>query len=330
MTVCLPTYNRKGLLSEALTALEEAIGSSGYSESIEVIVADNCSSDGTFDFLTQYARTTKIVHFRTIKHESNLGADVNMASLADEALGDYCWLVSDDDLILAAGFRLLMKALSSGEALAYYVLNIASWPSKDGKQGDTIFKWDHGARSNSLNVFSSKVGTYVTFMSIIAFKRKEGYRTRYAGYVGSNLYQAYIFIDAATSPAQGMFLSEPVIALRPDNTGGYSFIRVFVANYLNLFSYARTRGLSFSAYYAALAKHLTGFALSFIVRCRLEGRIGRMQINRFEAVKEVGAILSQNYLFTPQLLLMGGVLLAPRWLLKVGKKARLCVKTALH
>ena len=48
LSICIPTYNRKGNLSELLDALAEMIGEA---RDIEVIISDNASTDGTKEYM---------------------------------------------------------------------------------------------------------------------------------------------------------------------------------------------------------------------------------------------------------------------------------------
>ncbi|HLU83294.1 MAG TPA: glycosyltransferase family 2 protein [Trueperaceae bacterium] len=91
VTIGIPTYNRAdGYLSEALSA---ALAQT-Y-PNIEVIVADNCSTDDTQRVVTAIGgdRVTYI------RHETNLGAQGNYNSLVERATGEYFLMLHDDDRI---------------------------------------------------------------------------------------------------------------------------------------------------------------------------------------------------------------------------------------
>ncbi len=91
VTIGIPTYNRAdGFLKEALGA---ALGQT-Y-ENLEIIVSDNCSSDGTEALVTGH-RDKRIRYFR---QEENIGAQNNFNFCVRKATGVYFLMLHDDDLI---------------------------------------------------------------------------------------------------------------------------------------------------------------------------------------------------------------------------------------
>jgi len=91
VTIGIPTYNRaSGRLGAALDcALDQTY------ENIEIVVADNCSTDNTEEVVESY-NNDKIQY---IRHESNIGPINNFNSCLDYANGDYFLLFHDDDAI---------------------------------------------------------------------------------------------------------------------------------------------------------------------------------------------------------------------------------------
>ena len=89
ISVCVPTYNRAQLLQKCLASL--------LNQSVrdyEVIVADNCSMDGTPDIVGSFADSRLRYH----RHETNLGPFGNMNLLINEARGTYICIAHDDDV----------------------------------------------------------------------------------------------------------------------------------------------------------------------------------------------------------------------------------------
>jgi glycosyltransferase involved in cell wall biosynthesis len=91
VTIGIPTYNRAdGYLKIAL----QCALSQTYSN-IEVIVSDNCSSDGTQE-LVRSIHDPRLVYHR---HEKNIGPANNFNFCLKQAKGHYFLLLSDDDMI---------------------------------------------------------------------------------------------------------------------------------------------------------------------------------------------------------------------------------------
>ncbi|MFK7997003.1 MAG: glycosyltransferase family 2 protein [Granulosicoccus sp.] len=91
VTIGIPTYNRAdGYLR---TCLEAALAQD-YAQ-LEIIVSDNCSSDGTQELMSGYTDP----RLRYIRHKENIGANPNFNYCLDQAKGQYFLLLHDDDLI---------------------------------------------------------------------------------------------------------------------------------------------------------------------------------------------------------------------------------------
>lgn len=106
VTIAIPTYNRAdGYLKETLqSAVAQSYGN------IEIIVADNCSTDETESLVKKY----NFPNLRYYKHKQNIGPQNNFNFCLDRARGVYFLLLHDDDLIdsdfveaamQAAGYR---------------------------------------------------------------------------------------------------------------------------------------------------------------------------------------------------------------------------------
>lgn len=102
VTIGVPTYNRAdGYLKQAL---ESAVNQT-Y-QNIEIIVADNCSTDHTESVVKGFSDP----HIRYFKHTKNIGANKNFNFCLEQARGDYFLLLHDDDLIDEDFVEICMKS----------------------------------------------------------------------------------------------------------------------------------------------------------------------------------------------------------------------------
>ena len=91
VTIAIPTYNRAD--SYLRDALESAL-SQTY-PNIEIIVSDNCSTDGTGELVKNYSDK----RLKYIRHANNIGAINNFNFGVREAKGQYFLMLHDDDMI---------------------------------------------------------------------------------------------------------------------------------------------------------------------------------------------------------------------------------------
>jgi glycosyltransferase involved in cell wall biosynthesis len=103
ITIAIPTYNRAdGYLKQAL---ESAVNQT-Y-QHLEIIVADNCSSDHTNEVVKKFADSRIIRYY---KHAKNIGANNNFNFCVEQAQGAYFLLLHDDDWIDPDFVEICLKA----------------------------------------------------------------------------------------------------------------------------------------------------------------------------------------------------------------------------
>lgn len=106
LTIIIPTYNRWRLLCEALsTVLREAKGLP-----VEVIVVDDCSTDGTWDRLKQFDNTPILTCLRTTAN-SGPGPARNVGLAA--ARGRYIIQIDSDFLLIQGALSKVKSAIDA-------------------------------------------------------------------------------------------------------------------------------------------------------------------------------------------------------------------------
>lgn len=97
VTIGIPTYNQQEYLSEAI----ESALAQNYTN-LEVIVADDCSTDGTQELVRRYLGDERLKYFR---NEANLGRVLNYRKLLYErAAGDWYVNLDGDDYYIDDSF----------------------------------------------------------------------------------------------------------------------------------------------------------------------------------------------------------------------------------
>jgi glycosyltransferase involved in cell wall biosynthesis len=91
VTIAIPTYNRvESFLPRSL----ESARAQSYSN-LEILVSDNCSTDGTREYIE--AITDNRIRYH--RHDANMGSSANEAFCLREARGTYIVILPDDDLM---------------------------------------------------------------------------------------------------------------------------------------------------------------------------------------------------------------------------------------
>lgn len=95
VSVCIVTFNQKEYIGQCL----DSVIRQETNFEFEVIVSDDCSTDGTSDVIKEFAEKYPAV-IRSIRHEKNIGALENFRFVHEQARGMYVAHVDGDDYAL--------------------------------------------------------------------------------------------------------------------------------------------------------------------------------------------------------------------------------------
>ena len=110
LSVCIPTYNRVGYLKKCLKSVLSQV-----SDEVEVIVQDNCSTDGT----EAWMRTVSDPHLRYFRNPENVGLVNNVIQIISNARGQYVYMLTDDDYLLINGLEDTIRFAKETNCLAF-------------------------------------------------------------------------------------------------------------------------------------------------------------------------------------------------------------------
>jgi dolichol-phosphate mannosyltransferase len=91
LSIIIPTYNEKSTILEILRKIEQ-VDLSDFSFDKEIIIVDDCSTDGTRDILDKLTAKYKIIH-----HQKNAGKGAAIKTGLKYVSGDYV-IIQDADL----------------------------------------------------------------------------------------------------------------------------------------------------------------------------------------------------------------------------------------
>lgn len=130
VSILIPVYNRKPFIGECVeSALAQTF------RAFEVVIVDNCSTDGTWELLQDYARGD--ARIRLLRNDCNIGAIPNWVRCFAEARGRYGKILFSDDWMDP---EFLAKTLSLMNDDVAFVLTAAEVGSAPG-QGLVQYRW---------------------------------------------------------------------------------------------------------------------------------------------------------------------------------------------
>ena len=233
LTIAIPTFNRveclRVLLSRVFSELEALPAANGK---VEVLVVNNNSTDGSFEFLNTLRMPANV---QVIHQPSNVGMDRNFVTCMSQANGEWFWLLSDDDLPMVGSLQIILTNLTDNTC------GLIQLPT-NFRSGSLEFASD--AASPSISViregskrFAGRVNGLFTFISGMLIRR-EAYLThcgksdmdRLVGTYFAHL--EWVFEILKREEFFGFFNGALVLS-RSENSGGFDFVQVFTERFLS-------------------------------------------------------------------------------------------------
>jgi len=161
LTIAIPTFNRADILDISLGILIPQL--IPYSDSIELIVSDNCSTDHTQAIIKKYQQKSDRIKFTSNAQTENTGYFGNFVKCKQLSKGDYFWLLSDNEHLSADAIEVLFDIMKSKQhCSAFFIDNFANdIKNLNNKKSKVQFADDF---------FNSEAAYMSTLISSVIFK----------------------------------------------------------------------------------------------------------------------------------------------------------------
>lgn len=212
VSICIATRNRAEFLGATLESLCAQVR-----DGIEIVILDGNSTDATSDVVSAWQRRCPAIRYE--RRETNGGVDRDYAAAVEASRGRYCWLFTDDDLLVAGAVDRVLAAMESAPALI--LVNAAVWNSDFTRVADpnrlhmrSDRRYEIGADDSLL----ADTGAYLTFIGGVVIRRDVWDAREKEPYFGS-LFIHFGVIFQQPLPAHTIVLAEPLIRIRYGNAG---------------------------------------------------------------------------------------------------------------
>ena len=210
LSICIATYNRGKFIGETLDSI---LGQ--MQPGVELIVVDGASPDNTPEVMAQYvSRYSQIRYYR---EQENSGIDKDYDKAVGYAVGEYCWLMTDDDLLQPSAVRRVLDALKGSPELVVVnaeirnanlscVLEERRWSLTEDRQ------YEVGQKDN----FFSDVGSYLSFIGAVVIRRELWLARDRASYYGTLFIHFGVIFQHV--PIEKVYaIAEPLMVIRYGN-----------------------------------------------------------------------------------------------------------------
>jgi abequosyltransferase len=287
LSICIPTYNRADLLFNNLNQIDKQLKNLPSHFSVEIIIQDNNSEDNTLLLANQFKQ--KDNRFKFFTNNYNIGAENNFALCIDRSIGEYIWVLSDDDFILDNKLNSILDLLYTHKPDFVYMNNF--WYAEDFNVNEIPNNNEFKFKNYINNIaFLIKINYWITFVSSGIFKRSNlADSFDYKKYLGSNLIHVYWFLSSVLNSKLSIHIENVMIACKANNNSlNYNVFETFCINFRKMlketFNYYKIEEKVLSS---IDSKMLIDFLPNYVLNYRVNK-------NSFENYK-VSKILHQQY-----------------------------------
>lgn len=210
LSICIATYNRGKFIGETLDSILAQM-----TPGIEILVVDGASPDNTSEVMEHYLSSHPAIRY--YREHENSGVDRDYDKAVGYAQGEYCWLMSDDDLIKPGAIERVLSAIDSKGDLV--VVNSEIWNADyseklmDRRLGMTVdVEYGWSDREKFFTTTANQLG----FIGCVVIRRSFWLSRDRASFYGT------LFIHVGVIFQQPAFetvkvIAEPLIAIRDGN-----------------------------------------------------------------------------------------------------------------
>lgn len=226
LTIGIPTYNRATYLDRCLNSIISQFDNVEQQD-IELIIANNASTDNTKDIVSTYSKKAKITYY---ENKVNLGPDSTCSICFDKANGKYVWVLGDDEFLIEGSLKLIVDLLKNKNYGDVY-LHCIPFHKEEELDETPVHEATIVSYKDPL-AYIKQLHFYVTFISgNIINKSLLQKDFDYKKYMGTNIVQVAWTVKAIYAAEENIFVETPLIAAKQNNSGGYQFVTTFAKNY---------------------------------------------------------------------------------------------------
>jgi abequosyltransferase len=211
LSFCIATRNRGDFIAETLRSI-----ASQATDQVEIVVLDGASTDNTQIVVRDLQAT--VPGLRYIHKEKNGGVDRDYDEAVGHAKGEYCWLMSDDDLVMPGAVARVLKAISEGHSLIIANSEVRSHDfSQLLDRSRTRFLTDRTYSTIEHDRLFNETSAYLTYIGAVIMRRDIWCARQRSPYFGSYFIHVGVIYQAPL-PSTVLAIAQPLISVRFGNT----------------------------------------------------------------------------------------------------------------
>lgn len=210
LSICIATFKRGKFIGETLDSIL------GQMESgVEIVIVDGASPDETPEVMARYAAAHPEIRY--FRESVNSGVDADFDKAVGYAKGEFCWLMSDDDLLRPGAVAAVLATLGGEEDLVIVNAEVRSMDLSElyekqrlGLNADKVY---HAADREA---FFAETTAYLSFIGCVVIRRECWLIRERSSYYGSLFIHVGVIFQSP--PIKNVrVIAEPQIIIRYGN-----------------------------------------------------------------------------------------------------------------
>ena len=207
LSICIATRNRSQYIGETLDRILEQCG-----PDIEIVVVDGASTDDTDTIVSQ--RAAEHPGLRYLPQTENSGVDGDFDKAVQFSLGEYCWLMSDDDLMVPGAIARVLEICNDQPDAIIVDAEVRTADMTETLISSRLgFTGERHYTEKDADRLLAECGQHLTFIGALVVRRELWVSRERTPYYGSEFVHVGVLFQAPLSRG-AVALGEPLLRIR--------------------------------------------------------------------------------------------------------------------
>lgn len=237
LSICIPTFNRGHFLDKTLENIITFIR-----PDVEIVIMDGASTDHTENIVAKWKMKCSSINY--IQGKLNKGVDSDLATCIEHAKGEYCWLMSSDDLFLETSIERVMHEINICNYSILLGCRIDCSKNMEPlrqqkwiKQSKSLATFNFTKQEDFISYFNKidSIGALFSYISSIIIHRQSWLNIKNGEkFFGTNYAHVFRIFEMLKANGNLLYINEPIVLCRMDNDSFSSegIVKRFKIDYL--------------------------------------------------------------------------------------------------